>query len=1207
MSERQWNPEQKKAIESLDGNLLVSAAAGSGKTAVLVERVIRVITDETHPVDADRLLIVTFTKAAADEMKTRISDALAEKLAKDPENGWLRHQQLLMDRAHISTIHSFYTDVVTENFSRVGIFPDSKVADEQEAEFLLRDTLSDLLETEFEKNTAVFRELVEIFRSGNSLAGLSDELVKIYHTVRSLPHFEDWLDEKAALYGDPSPFSHTFWAESVLKRVPIRLQSVLMKVAPVLSFAEEQGLTAYADLVRTDVTNLEDLCHKIETEPFEETRTLLADYHFPSLPRGVKVEDALKKEFQKRRDTYKKPLQSLAKELSLYSGDSYDADRKALYPLVTLLFDLVKRLDRAFFAKKQEKHLIDYGDMEQLTLKALLEKNEHGVYVPTSTAKEIAARFDYVLADECQDNNKVQDVIFAAISRGNNLFFVGDVKQSIYRFRQAMPDLFLEKRNQWPLFDGAHYPATVLLGRNYRSRRNVADGVNFVFRQLMQRSVAEMDYTADEELIPEATFPESDEVRNEFLLIESPAGENTYETEARVIAAKVKKMVDNGVPVTENGVLRPCRYSDFALLFRADSGRSLTYIRALQALGIPCQCEKDKVGFFLRPEVMAVLNTLRAIDNPSLDIPLSGAMLSELFGFTPDDLAAIRLQKRRGSLYSAVKAAAENGDEKASAFLATLGELRRYAAYESADGLIQRLYDQTLAIPIFHSLPDGDLRCANLRLLLQYAADREQNGFFGLSRFLSYLSRLKENNKDLSPAGHTGNGGNVVHIMTVHGSKGLEYPVVILCDANRKFRLADGHSHFLFHPKLGFASLLRDPVTGVRYKSIPWQILLSEINGQSIAEELRILYVAMTRAKENLLIAVTFHPEKCPAFSTNIFTPTALEPSFLSEAGSFGNWLLAALCRHPDGALLWEIAGLPPDLLTLPDSSHWAFTYLSEKDLPQDPASAVLTKTPAGSSAEAPDETLLSHLSETGNWVYDHKAAETIPEKLTPSSAADDPLWQRLFESENWVYPDKAAETVPVKTGVSALTHQEFRKKTLFTAKPMNGVLSGAERGTALHTFMQFCDFALAKADPAAEIRRLAAERFLTEKQAAVIAPEKVAAFFQSDLFSRMERSPWLRRELRFLETVPASELGYEDAAPDDKITVQGIADCVFEENGHLIVVDYKTDTVDDPEELRLRYAAQLLMYRRLLSVSLGKEVAGAILWSFHFGKELPL
>lgn len=1206
MSERKWNAEQQKAIESLGGNLLVSAAAGSGKTAVLVERVIRILTDDTRPVDADRLLIVTFTKAAANEMKTRLSDALAEKLTADPENGWLRHQQLLMERAHISTIHSFYTDVVTENFSRVGIFPDSRVADEQEDDFLLRDTLSELLEAEFEKNDPVFRDLVEIFRSGNSVSGLGDQLADLYKTVRSLPHFEDWLDEKAALYGDPRPFAETFWAGLVLKRIPVRLQSVRMKVSSALSFAEEQNLSAYATTVREDADLLETLYQSALSASFAETRALFADFRFPRLA-SAKVDDALKKEFQKRRNAYKTLFSNLAKEIALYSGDGYVADRDALYPLVTRLFDLLKRLDQAFFSKKQEKHLIDYGDMEQLTLKVLLEKNEHGDYVPTSTAKEIASRFDYILADECQDNNKVQDAIFSAISRGDNLFFVGDVKQSIYRFRQAMPELFLEKRDLWPLFDGAHYPATILLGRNYRSRRNVTDGVNFVFRQLMQKSVAEMDYTADEELIPEASFPESDAIRNEFLLIESPSNEKTYETEARIVAQRVKQMVAEGVPVTENGVLRPCRYSDIALLLRADSGRSLYYIRALQALGIPCQCEKDKAGFFLRPEVMAVLNTLKAIDNPALDIPLSGAMLSELFGFTPDDLAAIRLQKRRGTLYSAVKVAAKDGDKKAAAFLSVLGELRRFAAYESADGLIQRLYDRTLAVPIFRSLPDGDLRLANLRLLLQYAAEREQNGFSGLSRFLSYLARLEENKKDLAPAGHTGAGGNVVHIMNVHGSKGLEYPVVFLCDVSHQFRLADGSARSLFHTKLGFASFLRDPVTGVRYKSIPWHILLSEINALSIAEEMRILYVAMTRAKENLVVAATFHPDKLPTLSPDIFTGTALEPSFISEAKSFGKWLFAALCRHPDGALLRKIAALPEDLPVLPDSSRWSFTHIPLTDPLQNPVSAVLPEEPAKTPDEAPDEALLTKLREKESWVYDHKAAESIPEKLTPSAAAEDPLFARLGETENWIYPNKAAESIPVKAGVSSLTHQEMRQKLLFSAKPMNGALSGAARGTALHTFMQFCDFEKAKADPEAEIARLAGERFLTEKQAAAIAPEKVTAFFRSDLFARIERSPWVRRELRFLETIPASELGYEGASPDDKITVQGVADCVFEEDGRLIVVDYKTDFVEDIEELRLRYAAQLLMYRRLLSVSLGKEVSGEIIWSFHFGKELPL
>jgi len=561
-----------------------------------------------------------------------------------------------------------------------------------------------------------------------------------------------------------------------------------------------------------------------------------------------------------------------------------------------------------------------------------------------------------------------------------------------------------------------------------------------------------------------------------------------------------------------------------------------------------------------------VIDVLKVIDNPLLDIPLAGAMLSEMFLFTPDELAEIRAESRKIPLYSSVKIAAENGNAKAENFLSVLDSLRKAAAYERSDSVIERLYDMTSFPQVMRSTPEGALKLANLRLLIKYAADREKAGAHGLSAFVRFINRLEENESDLKPAGSTGNGGNCVRLMSVHGSKGLEFPVVFLCGTGKKFR-SERSDEPLLHPEMGFACPARDEISGARYTTVPQFALKHELSRYNLAEEMRILYVALTRPKENLII--TCCRKDCEKYLSSLAGSAEcgerIDPFTVSSAKSESDWILTALLRHPAARDFRLMANLE-EKFVLPDETPWKFTFEYETE---------------GEKAAAPEEV---------------RKAEINPE-----------LYRTLIEREKWRYPFAASEKIPAKAGVSSLTHQEMHRKMLFSAKPNGENLSGADRGTALHTFMQFCDFDLAKADPEAEIERLLEKRFITKKQAEVIDPRKISGFFRSSLYERIEKSPRVLREFRFIRGISAAKLGYEGTSDEDKITVQGVADCVFEENGKLIVVDYKTDFVENIEELRERYAGQLHMYRELLSESLGMEVSAAIIWSFRFGKELEV
>lgn len=1166
MPDRNWNPEQLSAITAFGGNLLVSAAAGSGKTAVLVERVIRMLTRENDPIDADRILAVTFTNLAAAEMKTRINAALTELMEQHPEDEGLRRQQLLMERAHITTISSFCFDVVKENFSIIGISPDVRPMSEQEQSEISSEALAEALENAYSEGDPVFYELSETLGGGRNDSGLEEAVLKLYEFIRSLPYYNDWLSEKADMYDPEISVKETVWGKIILERAASVLKHCIARAEYMTASCPDMGCEPYSAMFAEDSLLLRELLRLCEHESWNRFRSALFNTSFSRMPSVKNFDGVLKDKIKAARDGYKDDIKKLAKLFDA-SEEDFREDIDDLYPKVKRLFALTMDYDRIYSEKKRSRKLIDFSDMEQFTLSVLTERDGNGNFIPTSAAKDLAARFDYILVDECQDINKAQDTIFSMVSNGSNLFFVGDVKQSIYRFRQAMPELFLEKRKAWPLFDGTHFPATIILGRNYRSRKSIASAVNFVFGQIMSTEAAEMEYGSEEMLVAQASFPEDGIIRNEALLID--CGEDSaVKAEAAVVAKKILDMVQSKMPISDRGKTRPVEYFDICILMRSPKDRSDVFIEALRHLGISCRSDRGE-GFLSRPEIAAVLDVLKAADNPLLDIPVAGAMLSEMFGFTPDELAKIRVKSRGMPLYSAVKQAADSGDEKAKGFVSLLSDLRHTAAAESADSVIERLYRLTSYPQIMRALEDGELRLGNLRLLVKQASALEEAGCHGLSAFLRTVERMEENHTDIKTAGYSGFGENCVRLMTVHGSKGLEFPVVFLCGTGKQLNIDT--KGVLLHSGLGFACSRRSRETGVKFSTVPCEALKTELRRLNLAEEMRILYVAMTRAKENLIITCAHkNPEKYLASLAEGVRGSGrrIDPFYISGASRESDWIFSALLRHPDAVDLRAMAGLSESEI-LRDDARWNIAVIK----------------PESENAEASEK----------------------PEEEFLRAEADPKITEALSENIRWVYPFAAAEKIPVKAGVSELTHGEMHKKLLFSAVPQSGALSGAARGTALHTFMQFCDFKRAEESPENELKRLTELRFLTQKQAETVNTERVRAFFASGLYAKIRNSPMVKRELRFLQSLPAAELGYNNASADDKITVQGVADCVFEDNGKLYILDYKTDYVENIEELRERYAAQLLMYKRLLSVSLGREVAGAVIWSFRFGEEIPV
>ncbi|HPR39920.1 MAG TPA: UvrD-helicase domain-containing protein, partial [Oscillospiraceae bacterium] len=850
MSTRNWNPEQLQAIESKGGTLLVSAAAGSGKTAVLTERVLRMLTDEEHPVDADRFLIMTFTRLAAGEMKNRITEALSEKLAEKPGDIRFIRQQILLEKMQIGTIDAFCLNLVLEQFGALGISPQSRVASEKELGILKNEALAEVMEEKYAAEEPGFLALSETLGAGRDDADLADTVLRLYDWLRTQPHYGDWLDSVRSLYNPDIPVENHPWGKVILQDAGEALRDCAEQAEYARSLAgkDEDVFSAYGAALCSDLEILKSLVDLVENGGWDELRGALQNVSWQRLGSLRGYDGTVGPRAKEIRDGYKKTVSDLTKKQFFASEQDFHDDVAMLAPLAEDLFSLTMEFDRRYSDKKRENLLLDYADLEHFTLGLLTEKDGGGRYIPTAAAREISARYEYILVDECQDINAAQDAVFRALSRnGENLFYVGDVKQSIYRFRQAMPELFLQKRNSWPAFDGSAYPAVVTLGRNYRSRKDIAGAVNFLFSQIMTEAAAEMDYGPGDRLIASAEYPEDGLPRCELLLAETDAENEKYpDAEAEAVAEKIAAMVKAGVTVKDGESLRPAGYSDFCILLRAMKGRGDRFAEALRRRGIGVRCERSE-GFFSRPEIAAVMDVLRAIDNPLLDLPLAGAMLSEMFLFTPDDLARIRLKGRTLPFFRAVKLAAEDGDEKCARFLDFLSEMRTYAACESSDAVLERIYEKTQFPGIMRAGENGEAKLANLRLLVRYASEREAAGWKGIFGFLRFADRLIEKGDDLEPAGQASQSGGAVRIMTVHGAKGLEFPIVFFSAAGRKFHNDSRVDRPAVHPTLGFACAGRDETTGLRYKTAPQQALGLALKKSSLAEEMRILYVALTR------------------------------------------------------------------------------------------------------------------------------------------------------------------------------------------------------------------------------------------------------------------------------------------------------------------------------------------------------------------------
>lgn len=1166
----QFTENQRRAIESRGSALLVSAAAGSGKTRVLTERVLRYVTDPAAPTDIDRFLIITYTRAAAAEMRGRILEALSDIAAAHPEDLRLRRQQTLCCSAPIGTIHSFCSSLIREYSQLLGISPAFAVLDTDRAETMKQSVVSRLLDRRYEhiETDEGFRLLTDSVGAGRDDSRLADTLLELYEKLQSHPFPEDWAAQQRAAFAleGVSDAGETVWGAALLDAARQTAGSwcaLLEEACDEIDAADEKLRKAYGGPFSDAMAQLRAFSGAAETG--WDAACAASQIRFQRLGSLRNYEDpALQERLKAIWNGCKDACAKLAETFSDASAAVLD-DLRAVSPAMDALLDLTLEFGSAYAAEKNRRGVLDYSDLEHQALRLLTDR---ATGAPTPVAAELSRRFREIMVDEYQDVNAVQERIFRALSRdGKNLFLVGDVKQSIYRFRLADPQLFLEKYRTFAPFEDAAEgaPRRIVLQENFRSRRNVLDAANLVFGTIMSRSLGELDYDDDAALRFGAQgYEAAPDTPVEFHLIDPTGQEDapaSDELEARFIAQRILTMMREKTPVTENGTLRPCDWGDFVLLMRAPGGKGRTFHRVLAEAGIPVDSQLG-TGFFTSLEVAVTVDLLSVIDNPHADIPLISALRSPAFHFSGDELSAIRAADGGSDFYGAMRASAAAGDGKSAAFLQKLDAWRSLAPETELGTLVWRLCTETGLLAICAAMRDGQTRRRNLMHLFELARSFSETGYRGVYRFVQWLRRMAERGEEPE----TGAPGQAVRILSIHKSKGLEFPFVFLCDLSHRFNQTDSRANVLLHSELGLGPKRVDTEQGVAYPTIARRAVARRLTDEMLSEEMRVLYVGMTRAREKLIMSCVWKnaAEALDAIALTARSP--MPPELLRNAGSFAPWIAAAALTQPE---------------TLPIRIH---------DDVAAPAPAEAAGAEAEAAAEAEKAAALNALRERLEFVYPWAGSENLPSKLTATELKD-PL-----EADD--------DALALQAAPQALS---FRRPGPGSPRP----LTAAQRGTAMHAFLQYVDFA--RTDSAAALRaeaeRLLAEGRIDARERDALDLDAVQALFASPLGREMRHAQALRREFRFQMLCSAADY-FPGAAPEDQILLQGVVDCCFfTPDGGITVVDYKTDRVT-PEQVPARaahYRGQLLAYARALEAVFDRPVTKCFLWFLHTGTEYEI
>ena len=1187
MGDIQLTPQQLGAVEDRGGSLLVSAAAGSGKTKVLVERVFAYLREEHCHIDD--FLIITFTRAAAAELRSKLAAELARRVAAEPENGHLRQQMFRVYQADIKTVDGFCASLLREHVHLLepvdgrSLTPDFRILDESECTLLKERALEQALENFYqriEQGDEGCRLLAETLGFGRDDRGLALLVPEVHAKLQSHPYPEKWLAQAAEGWRElPQRLADSVYGRTIMDDTVRRALYWAGRLERAARDMEgcQPVFDAYADRFLEAAAQLREY-ETAAQKGWDEMSRVDVTFRKLGAVRGEENGDS-KAAAKAVWDKCKAAVKKLSAPYQTAESELLD-DLRAIAPAMEALLELTVDFDRRFQAEKVRRNAMDFSDQEHYAVRLLA--GEDGT--PTELGEQVSHRYREIMVDEYQDTNEVQNCIFRAVSRqGENIFAVGDVKQSIYRFRLAEPGIFLEKyRTYLDAEDAAPgQPRRRVLSRNFRSRREVLDAANFVFAAIMSREMGELDYTEEQYLhFGAAYYPDAPERETEFhyLSVEDTPEQrfDRAEAEARFTARRIRQLLDGDFPVRGgDGELRPVEPEDIVILMRSPSARLAVFTAALEREGIPCDGGESE-DFFSAMEIAVVLSLLEIVDNPRQDVPLIAVLRSPLVGMSADRLAEIRALQPEGDYYEAL---CRDEGEDVQAFLSLLRELRHASREMAADKLLWYCYDRCRVEAIFGAMADGAQRQARLTALYDYVRRLVQSGRTGLFDCVSHLRRLLENGDAPAITAARASGG--VRIMSVHKSKGLEFPVVVLADLNRSFNRQDLDRPVLVHPQLGVGAERVETERRIRYDTVSKSALALTLEREAKAEELRILYVAMTRAQEKLIMVCSRkNPEK-HLRELAALTELPVPPEAVSGANCPGDWLLLTLLNTFQASELHGFAGVRPSELTEAPAGVTVHLHRIGGEETEGAAS------PAEEDArESPDTT--PDTASLG-FVYGHRAATVTPSKVTATQ-----LKGRAIDEE-------------IAEGTLPRRRESAPERPRFLQEKRG--LTGAERGTAMHLVMQFLPLDTA-AEPwavAEVIDGLRRRRLLTPEQAAALDVPALVRFLASPLAERIRNAPRLWREYRFALLTDAGI--YDGDAAGEEMLLQGVADCVFETESGLAVVDFKTDRVQTAEVQRRAevYRAQLDAYAGALSRILERPVTERILYFFACGEEISL
>ena len=1150
--------QQQQAIQARGGSILVSAAAGSGKTSVLTSRVLSILSDEEHPVRPDQLLVVTFTKAAAQEMKYRIMQGVTSARANDPQNHYLRRQQAMLGRAAICTIDSFCLQLVQENAPILGLGTGFTVADPLQVQPIKWQVLTQLIEEKYEEKDPIYIKLFGCFGNGKNDNRLEQEILKLYDFFQSIPNSEEWCCEKLEqIKSCRDHFGDSFLGKKLMDTCLAQVRGDMRVTQRFISQLKEERYKKLLDYVLVWQQNLQGLLNAFDLRDITAVQKAMYALSFPTIPRGKDLKDDPQK--IQIHSYYEKVKGRLKKERETYfarTAQQHAEDMDYLYPLVEAFFELTQQFSKNFGQKKIEVGQLEFADLEQYALRLVSNRTPSG-YEQSPEGEALAAHYAYVLVDECQDINGVQDALLHCISQNrSNLFFVGDVKQSIYRFRQADPTLFVQKKDMYTPYNQQDFPALITLDKNFRSCKGVIDSVNFLCSCVFSRDLGGVEYTKQEHLVYGDICNQPVDDTTEVMLVQmGEEFDSAVKADAAAVATRIKEMVDTGFEIWDKEEKRSVQYGDIAILLRNANTVAPVYLQAMDDLGIPA-IGSDVKEFLTKKEISQVLSFLKVIDDPHRDVDVAAAMLSPMFGFSPDDLAQLPKRKKRESLYSVLL---QSSDDRVQEFVYWVRYFQQLSGILSATELIEQVLQVTDLVNKMCGMPHAQMRIANFHLLQIYAYAISGQG--NLRSWLYFVDKLQESGSDFKPASLSDT-GNRVRVMTIHGAKGLEMPVCIVANLSSVFSDQDKKGQVLLSPQTGL-SFVRRRENNQYHSTMFHEAARLQIKQEIRSEEMRILYVALTRARQKLILSICSKESEWSDVINRAYNRTLSVEDLLS-CNSYGDILLTALLYHPSSDFITTHSGLIP---------KW------NKEAEGNFCFVKCTPQMAQPVKQQQEDTFCT-------------------DKVNPQ------LVEQIKKTIDYKYPHQQAVYTKTKVSVTSLTKSGYvsiKKQPEFANRQG---LSGMQRGTALHKFMQYCNFNTAATDAKDEIQRMKQQQYLSPVEADSIDEEAVNTFFSGEMGQMISKAAKIYRELKFFSYGKESEEGVCLCKKGEEgFLIQGIADCVLDMGNYMVLIDYKTDYCTNKDQLINRYLPQLALYQQGLAQLFDKPIKKVLIYSFSLGQ----